>query len=251
MEPARRAIMLIVSVLRRVLGKMRTLRPAPCPVRPATIQRAPSPSRNLVFRPAQPSDVNAAVPLIYSSAPAAFDYLFAVPGRCGAQEFLRRAFVDGAGQFGFRSHVVGVEDGVVVAVGAAWCGLSRLAFMLDGGRQTFACYGVGAALGVIWRACRVEKIIAPPARSELCIGNLGVSPQRRGGGIGAALIAQLIAQHRHSGIGKAVLNVAVSNPRGQQLYERLGFTVTAERRSRLANAAQAAVVNHRRMEISM
>jgi ribosomal protein S18 acetylase RimI-like enzyme len=40
----------------------------------------------------------------------------------------------------------------------------------------------------------------------------------------------------------------VSNPRGQQLYERLGFAVTAERRSRLANA-QGAVVDHRRMEM--
>ena len=73
-------------------------------------------------------------------------------------------------------------------------------------------------------------------------------PERRDGGIGAALITRLIAQHRHSAIGKAVLDVAVSNPRGQQLYERLGFAVTAERRSRLANA-QGAVVDHRRMEM--
>jgi ribosomal protein S18 acetylase RimI-like enzyme len=241
-----------VSVLRRLLGScpMGTLPAAPCAVRPATALKAHNPSRNLVFRPAQTADADAAVPLIYSSGPAAFDYVFAVPGRCGAQEFLRRAFVDGAGQFGFRNHVVGVEDGVVVAVGAAWCGRSKLAFLLEGARQIFACYGIGAALGVMWRACRIEKIIAPPARSELCIGNLGVSPERRGGGIGAALIAQLIAQYRHTGIRKVVLDVAVSNPRAQQLYERLGFTVTAERRSRLVNA-QGVVVNHRRMEKPM
>jgi ribosomal protein S18 acetylase RimI-like enzyme len=243
--------MRIVSALRWVLGKTVTLPPAPCAVPPATALKTHSPSRNLVFRPAQPADADAAIPLIYSSAPAAFDYLFAVPGRGGAQEFLRRAFIDGAGQFGFRNHVVGVEDGVVVAVGAAWCGRSNLTFMLGGARQIFAYYGLGAALGVTWRACRIEKIIAPPARSELCIGNLGVSPERRGGGIGAAMIAQLIANHRHSGIGKAVLDVAVSNPRGQQLYERLGFTVTAEHHSRLANTAQAVVVDHRRMEMSM
>jgi ribosomal protein S18 acetylase RimI-like enzyme len=42
----------------------------------------------------------------------------------------------------------------------------------------------------------------------------------------------------------------VSNPRGQQLYERLGFAVTAERRSRLANA-QGVVGNQRRMEMLM
>jgi ribosomal protein S18 acetylase RimI-like enzyme len=41
------------------------------------------------------------------------------------------------------------------------------------------------------------------------------------------------------------LDVAVSNPRAQALYQRLGFTVTAERVSRLRNA-QATVANHRR-----
>jgi ribosomal protein S18 acetylase RimI-like enzyme len=203
---------------------------------------------NLVFRPAEPADADAVVPLIYSSAPAVFDFLFALPGRASPQQFLRQAFVDGAGQFGFRNHVVGVKDGVVVAVGAAWSGASGLAFTLDAGRQIFACYGIGAALGVILRALRIQEVIAPPARSELCIGNLGVSPERRGGGIGAALIAQLIAQYRHTGIRKVVLDVAVSNPGGQKLYERLGLVVTAEHRSRLANV-HGVVVNHRRMEM--
>jgi ribosomal protein S18 acetylase RimI-like enzyme len=205
---------------------------------------------NIVFRPAEPADADAVVPLIYSSASAVFDFLFAVPGWVGAQQFLRRAFVDGAGQFGFPNHVVGVEDGVVVAVGAAWSGVNRLAFILAGVRQVFACYGIGAALGVIARVARIEDVIVPPTRGELLIGNLGVSPKRRGGGIGAALMTHLIAQHRHSGIRKVVLDVAVSNPRAQQLYERLGFAVTAERRSRLANA-RGVVVNHRRMEMPM
>ena len=44
-----------------------------------------------------------------------------------------------------------------------------------------------------------------------------------------------------------VLDVAVSNPRAQALYERLGFAVTGERASSLANA-QGAVPGHRRME---
>jgi ribosomal protein S18 acetylase RimI-like enzyme len=204
----------------------------------------------LVFRPAEPADADAVVPLIYSSAPAVFDFLFAVRGRASPQQFLRRALVDGAGQFGFRNHVVGVEDGMVVAVGAAWRGEGPFAFTVAGARQIFKCYGIGAAPGVILRALRTQEVIVPPARSELYIGHLGVTPERHSRGIGAALIAQLIAQNRHSGIRKVVLDVAVSNPRGQQLYERLGFSVTAERRSRLANA-QGVVGNQRRMEMPM
>ena len=64
------------------------------------------------------------------------------------------------------------------------------------------------------------------------------------------MIEQLIALPRRNGIRKVVLDVAVSNPRAQQLYERLGFTVTAERRSRLVNT-QGVVVNHRRVEKPM
>ncbi|HEV2681194.1 MAG TPA: GNAT family N-acetyltransferase, partial [Rhodanobacter sp.] len=71
----------------------------------------------LTFRPALAADVAAAIPLIHSSGPAAFDYVFAVSGVGDAQAFLRRAFIDGAGEFGWRNHVVGVLDGAVVAVG--------------------------------------------------------------------------------------------------------------------------------------
>jgi ribosomal protein S18 acetylase RimI-like enzyme len=222
-----------------------------CTVPPETVRKAHSPLRKLFFRPAAPADVDAVVPLIYSSASAAFDFLFAVPGRGSPRKFLRRAFVDGTGQFGFRNHMVGVEDGVVVAVGAAWSGASRFAFILAGARQIVACYrGIGAVLGVVEHVARTEEVIVPPAQGELYIGHLGVCPERRGGGIGSALITRLIAQNRHSALDKAVLDVALSNPRGQQLYQRLGFAVTAERRSRLVNA-QGVVVDHRRMEMPM
>src|SRR5262245_38093876 len=73
---------------------MRIFPPAVCAARPATVERALNPFRSLVFRPAETADADAVVPLIYSSAPAAFDFLFAVPGRGEARDFLRRAFVE-------------------------------------------------------------------------------------------------------------------------------------------------------------
>ena len=63
------------------------------------------------FRAATADDAEAAVPLIHSSGPAAFEYVFAVPGRGDARDFLMRAFVDGAGEFGWRNHWVGELDG--------------------------------------------------------------------------------------------------------------------------------------------
>jgi ribosomal protein S18 acetylase RimI-like enzyme len=45
-----------------------------------------------------------------------------------------------------------------------------------------------------------------------------------------------------------VLDVATSNPRAQALYQRLGFKVTGERISSLANP-QGIVPGHRRLEL--
>src|SRR5690349_2765813 len=198
------------------------------------------------FRQAAPADAAAAVPLIHSSGPAAFDYVFAVAGHATAQEFLRRAFVDGAGEFGWRNHWVGELDGRVVAVGAGYGGESGLAFMLAAARQILAHYGPRRAPAAIARGLKVERVIPPPARRLHYLAHLGVAPALRGQGIGRQLIEHLVAQGRVHGKQRLVLDVAVGNPRAQALYERLGFKVTAQRRSQLARCL-AAVSHHRRM----
>ena len=202
------------------------------------------------FRAATAQDAAAAVPLIHSSGPAAFDYVFAVPGRSTAQAFLHRAFVDGAGEFGWRNHIVGELEGVVVAAGAGFGGEAALAFTLAAARQILAHYGLRHAPGVIARGLKVERVIPPPSRGMHYLAHLGVSPLLRGQGIGRALIDELIRRGVQAGRGRMVLDVAVSNPRAQALYERLGFAVAEERRSVLANA-QGAVPDHRRMERSL
>lgn len=186
------------------------------------------------FRTATPADADAAVPLIYSSGPDAFNFVFDQPGRADALTFLRRAFLDGAGEFGYRNHVVAVEDGVVVGVGAAWGPDRNLAFTLSAARQILACYGAAGGLSVIARGLRTESIIRPPARDRLYIAHLGVAATHQGRGTGSALISYLIG-HRSSASKLASLDVAFSNPRGQALYERLGFRVARERPSSLRN----------------
>jgi ribosomal protein S18 acetylase RimI-like enzyme len=199
------------------------------------------------FRLATAQDAVVAVPLIYSSGPAAFDYVFALPGGSDAQAFLRHAFVDGAGEFGWRNHVVGELEGAVVAVGAGYGGETSPAFTLAAARQILAHYGLRHAPGVIARGLRVERVIPPPARGMLYLAHLGVSPALRGRGIGRALIDELIRRGARQGRHRTVLDVAASNPRAQALYERQGFAVTGERHSALANA-QGVVPDHRRME---
>ena len=71
----------------------------------------------LKFRPAEPRDAEQAVPLIYSSGPAAFDYAFRRAGLT-AEGFLQAAFVDGAGMFGYPRHWVGELGGYVFGRGS-------------------------------------------------------------------------------------------------------------------------------------
>jgi len=204
----------------------------------------------LVFRPAVPSDVIHAVPLIQSSGPEAFSYVFDHPTRGAAEDFLRVAFLDGEGEFGYRNHLIGVLDGYVIAAGAAWGGNEGVGFMRAAARQILAQYGMVAGAGVGIRGLRVETIIKPPSRKEWYLAHLGVREDVRGYGIGQALIERLLDEGRHNGFERAALDVSIINPRAQILYERLGFSVIGEQRSRLANRT-VQVPSHRRMELAL
>ena len=199
-----------------------------------------------VFRPARASDADAAVPLIVSSGPAAFSYVFDVPGHGDAGAFLQRAFAHGGGEFGWRNHVVGELDGRVVAVGAAWSGRATPGFTRAALGQIVSHYGVAAGTGVAVRGLRVEAVVRPPARDVWYVAHLGVPPELRGRGIGTALMRHLLGLGRSQGYARTELDVAFTNPAGERLYRRLGYEVVAERASSLANG-RATVPGHRRM----
>lgn len=196
---------------------------------------------NINFRPATPNDAAAAVPLIYSSGPAAFDFIFS-PKPKQALEFLQYTFTDGNGEFGYKYHVVGEVDGNVVAVGTAFDGNAALKYFLAMGRQIASFYGL-AAFSVIPRGLQVESIIQPPKGCLHYIAHLGVDASMQGKGIGSKLVEYLMEQGRKDGKTQTALDVSVLNPRAQALYERLGFKQTGYRESTLAG-----VPSHNRLE---
>jgi ribosomal protein S18 acetylase RimI-like enzyme len=202
---------------------------------------------SIILRPAQATDVSAAIPLIYSSGPLAFDYAFAHKTKGTAQQFLQSAFVDGEGEFGYKNHTVVTHEGKVVGIGTGFTDSSGLAFTLAAARQIFSFYGPIEAWGIIRRGLQVEGVIHPPSDKEQYIAHLGVLPEWQSKGIGAQLIEYFIAEAMAKGLKVASLDVSVINPRAQALYERMGFAVKTERQSLLKNE-YGQVVNHRRME---
>ena len=206
-----------------------------------------APGLQVRFRPAAPEDATAAVPLIYSSGPAAFDFVFATGEGRDAPSFLQHCFIDGAGEFGWRNHWVGIANDRVVAVGAGYGVDTKWKFMLAAARQILSHYGLRRGSAVINRGLRVESVIRPPEGDMHYLAHLAVVPELRGRGVGRALIDQLVGAAREAGRRRVALDVAASNPRAEALYRRAGFKVISERRSHLANA-HVRVPDHRRME---
>ncbi len=210
-------------------------------------------SRNeltVTFRAAATADAAQAVPLIYSSGPAAFDYVFSHDRPGQALRFLHFAFADGAGEFGYRNHRVAVEDESVIGAGAGWDGRSTLRFTLAAAAQILRFYGPWRAWGVILRGLRTETVIRPPRADEFYLAHLGVRDELRGRGLGTRLTRELLAgadPRRHR---LAALDVAVTNPRAEALYARLGFAVDALRRSGLRSRCHT-LVDHRRMSLPL
>ncbi|MDT7858195.1 N-acetyltransferase [Rubrivirga sp. S365] len=178
-----------------------------------------------LFRRAQPSDCEGAVPLVYSSGPDVLDYCFRAGGRTAA-DFLRYAFSDGRGFFGWRTHTAVVHGPRLVGVGAFYGGRDHARLSRELVVQVVRFYPLVAALGVIRRTLQVRVIMPPPPRSTHYAANLGVPPDLRGRGIGTVLLSHEAAAAHRVGRRTLALDVTVNNPRAQALYERLGFAVT-------------------------
>ena len=133
-----------------------------------------------------------------------------------------------------------------MGIGAAFSGDKNMAFTIAAAKQIFHFYGLVEAWPVIFKGLQAESVIQPPSSKEIILGHLGVAPEAQGQGIGTALVEYLLALDAAKGKTPA-LDVAVTNPRAQALYQRLGFVVVAERQSNMKNE-HGAIVNHRRME---
>jgi ribosomal protein S18 acetylase RimI-like enzyme len=202
---------------------------------------------DIVFRPSQPQDVEHAVPLIYSSGPAAFDYVFSDRRPGQSVDFLRSAFVWGNSEFGYRQHTAVVLDGEVVGIGAIRYSHQNFRFTIAAVSAILRFYGPLAGIRTIRRGLRIEQIIQPPKRGVGILYHLGVAPEHRSKGIGSQLVHHFLDEIRSKEVSVAALDVAVTNPRAQALYEREGFAAVITHTSELRSMF-GFVVDHVYME---
>lgn len=197
------------------------------------------------FRPAQVSEDSEAVALIYSSGVAAFDYVFRI-GNYQACDFLNFAFVDGSGFFGWKNHTVATLNAEIVGIGAFYNGYDYLRLSVGLVWQVFRFYPLRFVPFVLWHSTQLQSLMPKPAYNMHYVANFAVRADKRGQGIGTALLnyQQNIAKQ----LGRKIyaLDVALDNPKAQALYERLGFQAI---RTQKFNGKTGSVPDTLRMEM--
>lgn len=202
-----------------------------------------SPELRCHFRPAQPQDVDAVLPLLLSSGPQAIAYGFSCGGT-DSLDFLRFAFVQGRGLLGYRAHTVAVVDGRVVGVGAFYRLSSYVQLSLEHLWQICRFYRAREAPDALARAMHLQSTMPPPGLGMHYVAHLGVSPAFRCQGLGTRLLDTQLGPALAMGRTHLGLDVSVENPRAQALYERYGFVVRSEN---TFAGPRGAVPNTRRM----
>ena len=199
----------------------------------------------IALRKSQKSEVNIAVPLIYSSGPPSFEYVFK-NDQVGAIDFLKHAFVRVGGEFSYDNHYSLYLNNEMVGIGSVFDAKQAGSFTFYDGKNILRFYKL-KSLGIIRRGLQVEGLIKLPKKKEIVLAHLGVQPDMQGKGLGTKLIAALMEKANQEEDSRFILDVSEENPRAKALYDRLGFVVTKKNNSTLKNK-YSYVANHLRME---
>lgn len=89
-----------------------------------------------------------------------------------------------------------------------------------GAGSLFSAFG---PIGGLWRIALGILVSRTPAKGEFLLDGIAVHADARGQGVGTRLFEIAFAFAREHGYTHVRLEVVNSNPRAQQLYERLGF----------------------------
>jgi ribosomal protein S18 acetylase RimI-like enzyme len=178
----------------------------------------------LTFRPARPTDVDVAVPVLHSSMGGLADYLYSGDPRHPVDAYLARMFQMAGHRFSWDVSFIAEVDGRAVGMLLSYPGrdINRLqfAFLLN----LPHLYGWIGALRVLWRVIPLTN--APETDTdEYYVSNIGILPEFQSRGYGAELMALAEQKTREAGLPKCALAVDEENHGAIRFYERLGYKI--------------------------
>ncbi len=199
-------------------------------------------NRDFSIRPALPKDVEGAVPLIYSSGPKAWSFVFQ-EGTTGPFDFLRNAFVKRGNTISYSNHFVATKGDMVVGSLIVYKQPVFLLLTVGTAFRILSTYGT-RAFKVIGRGLKVEAMIQPPKSDCLYLGHIAVSESERKKGIAKEIMRYAVSANPAS--KKISLDVSVENESAISLYKSLGFQVVV---TRSLPGSPGIVPDHHYMEV--
>jgi ribosomal protein S18 acetylase RimI-like enzyme len=180
----------------------------------------------LLIRPATPADVDVAASLITMTPGGLTDL---VRDRKVGRRVAEAAFRARGSGFGFDRTLVAEIDGSVVGQIIRFSGA-------DWNRKTQTRTGLTMVLAAGWRygasvireGRRHARVTPPVPADSLYVISLAVIPERRGQGIGSALLRRAVEEALESGLRSVSLDVAGRNGDAIRFYQREGFVIIAE-----------------------
>ncbi|MFN8446412.1 MAG: GNAT family N-acetyltransferase [Caldilineaceae bacterium] len=203
----------------------------------------------LAFRSAQPTDATVTAPLIYSAAPDQYRFVFAVD-RYTIVDFLQRAFHNGSRLFGYQRYTVATLQDQAIAIGAFYGAADHPRPDLKTIATLINCFDPIRFVGILRRSAQFSALLSHAVPETKYIANFAVAEAWRSQGIGTSFLQREIGLAKTQGYKNCALNVSSSNPKAQQLYERLGFQVVQEY-SFTQIATQVRPPALRRMELTL
>ena len=202
---------------------------------------------DIQFRRALPEDAKQAAGLICDAGPEAMDYAFATK-KYSPVDFVSAAFINGSGIIGYKNHVVAAVDGQVAGIGAFYAGRHFGRLSLEMIWQIIRFYGPFACWRVLRRGSHLETLMPAPDRDALFIQNFAVAKEMQNKGIATALLQHRLQLARQANFRSCLLDVAMTNRKAKNLYEKMGFRVV-EKRSRPITDGHFFVPGHERMAL--
>lgn len=203
-----------------------------------------STKNKIIIRPARPEDAAAAMPLIISSGPDVFAYLFNRLGK-SAEDFVLHSLQSNKGLFGYQAHTVAELDGQVVGAGSFY---SRKEYKQWSNQMTplLAKHYRWRLPFMLDRLLKSTQWMVAPAYDEWYLANFGVSPEWRGHGIGEQMLQYGLQQAQNQNKRIYSLDVSHANPNAERLYRRFGMD---EVNNQVFPGAKGRVADCRRLQM--
>ncbi|XDD46863.1 GNAT family N-acetyltransferase [Leptospira sp. WS39.C2] len=195
----------------------------------------------VTIRSAKIEDLDQILPLIHSSGPIAWNFVFQ-EGNLTAFDFLRSSYGKRGNTISYTNHFVAEKDGKVVGSILQYTQPSFL-FLTAGTAFRILSLYKWKATKVMARGLKTETVIQPPKPKCLYLGHIAVSESSRNQGIAKQLIEFMIQKNPKFKI--ISLDVSTENPSAIGLYQKLGFKI---KETRSPNGWEGKIPSHYYME---